>query len=108
MLTMRGITKASGDVRANRGIDFDVPAGRIIGLLGENGSGKTTLMNILFGMVPADAGTIVFRERALARHSPREAIAAGISMIHQHFMLVLAITVTDTAMLVSYDYGAWI
>jgi len=108
MLTMRGITKAYGDVRANRGIDFDVPAGRIIGLLGENGSGKTTLMNILFGMVPADAGTIVFRERVLADHTPREAIAAGISMIHQHFMLVLAMTVTENVMLASNDDGAWL
>src|SRR5258705_359708 len=108
MLTMRGITKAYGDVRDSRGIAFDVPAGRIIGLLGENGSGKTTLMNILFGIVPADAGTIVFRERVLADHTPREAIAAGISMIHQHFMLVLAMTVTENVMLASNDGGAWL
>ena len=108
MLTMRGITKGYGDVRANRGINFDVPAGRIIGLLGENGSGKTTLMNILFGMVPADAGTIAFRERVLAGHTPREAIAAGISMIHQHFMLVLAMTVTENVMLAWDDGSAWL
>jgi len=105
---MRGITKSYGDVRANRGIDFDVPHGRIIGLLGENGSGKTTLMNILFGMVQPDAGSIVFMDRPLADHTPREAITAGIRMIHQHFMLVPAMTVTENVMLAGAKGGAWL
>ena len=105
---MRGITKSYGDVRANRGIDFVVPPGRIIGLLGENGSGKTTLMNVLFGMVRADAGTITFRDRPLAGHTPRGAIAAGISMIHQHFMLVPAMTVNENVMLACHEGEAWL
>ena len=67
MLEMRGICKSYGAVRANGGIDLDVAAGRIVGLLGENGSGKSTLMKVLFGMVAADAGTIVFKGRTAAR-----------------------------------------
>ena len=108
MLEMRGIEKSFGTVRANRGIDISVPAGRIVGLLGENGSGKTTLMNVLFGMVRADAGTITFEGRPLANHSPRDAIAAGIGMIHQHFMLVPAMTVTDNVMLGWDQAGRWL
>jgi simple sugar transport system ATP-binding protein len=108
MLEMRGIEKSFGAVRANRGIDLSVPAGRIVGLLGENGSGKTTLMNVLFGMVRADAGTITFEGRPLAHHSPRDAIAAGIGMIHQHFMLVPAMTVTDNVMLGWEQAGRWL
>src|SRR5215510_5308395 len=108
MLRMRGISKSYGSVRANRSIDLEVPAGRIVGLLGENGSGKTTLMNILFGMVWPDEGTIHFRDRPLASHSPREAIAAGIGMIHQHFMLVPAMTVTENVMLGWDATGRWL
>jgi simple sugar transport system ATP-binding protein len=108
MLRMRGIHKSYGGVRANRNIDLDVAAGRIVGLLGENGSGKTTLMNVLYGMVPADAGEIVFDGRPLVRHTPRDAIAAGIGMIHQHFMLVPAMTVTDNVMLGWDGAGTWL
>ena len=108
MLRMQGISKSYGAVHANRAIDLDVPAGRIVGLLGENGSGKTTLMNILFGMVAPDAGTITFKDRRLAGHSPREAIAAGIGMIHQHFMLVPAMTVTENVMLGWDATGRWL
>jgi simple sugar transport system ATP-binding protein len=107
MLRMRGISKAYGAVRANRSIDLDVGAGRIVGLLGENGSGKTTLMNVLFGMVVPDAGTIAFKGRPLRDHSPRQAIAAGIGMIHQHFMLVPAMTVTENVML-GEATGRWL
>lgn len=108
MLRMQGISKSYGAVRANRAIDLDVPAGRIVGLLGENGSGKTTLMNVLFGMVSPDAGTITVKGRPLAGHSPREAIAAGIGMIHQHFMLVPAMTVTENVMLGAASTGRWL
>ncbi len=108
MLVMRGIEKSFGPVRANRGIDVSIPAGRIVGLLGENGSGKTTLMNVLFGMVRADAGSITFDGRPLAHHAPRDAIAAGIGMIHQHFMLVPAMTVTENVMLGWDTAGAWL
>jgi general nucleoside transport system ATP-binding protein len=99
MLEMRGIRKRYGAIQANDGIDLKVDAGRILGLLGENGSGKSTLMKVLFGVVKPDSGTIRFRERALVNHTPREAIAAGIGMIHQHFMLVDAMTVLENVLL---------
>jgi len=99
LLEMQGIVKTYGAVRANHCIDLTVPEGRVIGLLGENGSGKSTLMKVLFGMTPPDAGRIVFRGQPLVGHSPREAIAAGIGMIHQHFTLVEAMTVAENAML---------
>jgi simple sugar transport system ATP-binding protein len=99
MLKMHGICKNYGSVQAIRGIDLTVAPGQILGLLGENGAGKSTLMKILFGIVRADAGTISFNNRELSGHTPRDAIAAGIGMIHQHFMLVEAMTVTENVML---------
>ena len=99
LLEMRGMVRTFGALRANDGIDLDVQPGQILGLLGENGSGKSTLMKVLFGMLPPDAGTIIFRGRELSRHHPREAMAAGIAMIHQHFMLIEAMTVVENVML---------
>ena len=99
LLQMRGIVRSFGALRANDGIDFDVAPGRIVGLLGENGSGKSTLMKVLFGMLPPNGGSIVFRGAALAGHRPRDAMAAGIAMIHQHFMLIEAMTVVENVML---------
>src|SRR5882724_11712227 len=99
LLQMRGIVRCFRNVRANDGIDLDVPAGRIIGLLGENGSGKSTLMKLLFGMLAPDAGTIVFKGRELSGHRPAEAMAAGLAMIHQHFMLIEAMSVVENVML---------
>jgi len=95
LLEMRGISKSYGSVQANAGIDLTVTAGSIVGLLGENGSGKSTLMKILFGMVRPDQGAVVFRDAELPLGSPREALRAGIGMIHQHFTLVNAMTVAD-------------
>ena len=99
LLQMRGIVRCFGAVRANDGVDLDVSGGEILGLLGENGSGKSTLMKVLFGMIPADAGDIVFRGRPLGGHRPADAMAAGVAMIHQHFMLVEAMTVLENVML---------
>jgi ABC-type uncharacterized transport system ATPase subunit len=106
LLQMRGICKAYGSVQANRDIDLDVRAGQIVGLLGENGSGKSTLMKVLFGMVRPDAGGIVFDGRELSAGSPRAALEAGIAMIHQHFMLVDAMSVTENVML-GQAQGGW-
>jgi general nucleoside transport system ATP-binding protein len=108
MLEMRGICKRYGSVRANRNIDLTVLPGRILGLLGENGSGKTTLMKVLFGMVSADAGTITFKGKRLTDHSPRDAISAGIGMIHQQFMLVDAMSVSENVMLGWARAGSWL
>jgi ABC-type uncharacterized transport system ATPase subunit len=106
LLEMRGIVRCYGTVRANDGIDLDVHAGEIVGLLGENGSGKSTLMKVLFGMTPPDGGGIVFRGSELSGHRPREAMAAGIAMIHQHFMLIEAMTVVENVML-GWEEAGW-
>jgi simple sugar transport system ATP-binding protein len=108
MLEMRGISKAYGKVQANRGIDLTVGRASIVGLLGANGSGKSTLMKCLFGMLKPDAGGIVFKGRELAAGSPREAIRAGIGMIHQHFTLVEAMTVAENVMLGWERTGRWL
>ena len=108
LLEMRGITKSYGSVRANSGIDLDVARGEIVGLLGENGSGKSTLMKVLFGMVRPDAGGIVYKGRELSDHDPRQALGAGIGMIHQHFMLVDAMTVAENVMLGWGGAGRWL
>ena len=107
MLEMRGISKAYGAVRANRDIDLTVPAGAIVGLLGENGSGKSTLMKVLFGLLRADAGSIIYKGREFESGSPKGALAAGIAMIHQHFTLVEAMTVSENLMLGWSRTGFW-
>lgn len=99
LLQMRGMVRRFGDLCANDNIDLEVQPGEILGLLGENGSGKSTLMKVLFGMLRADAGSITFKGKALAGHTPAEAMAAGIAMIHQHFMLIDAMTVAENVML---------
>jgi simple sugar transport system ATP-binding protein len=109
LLQMRGISKSYGSVRANRDVDLTVMPGQILGLLGENGSGKSTLMKILFGMVRPDAGGIVYEGRELETGSPRAALQRGIAMIHQHFTLVEAMTVTENLMLgFTEGSGAWL
>ena len=108
MLQMQGISKRYGAVRANENITLSVSRGQIVGLLGENGSGKSTLMKILFGMVRPDAGTIRFKGKALSGHTPRDSIRAGIAMIHQHFMLVEAMTVVENVMLGWEKAGTWL
>lgn len=94
-LEMRGITKRFGRLVANNAIDFTVARGEIHCLLGENGAGKTTLMKVLFGLHKKDAGEILFEGRRVEIAGPRDAIARGIGMVHQHFMLVGRLTVAE-------------
>ncbi|HEX8903938.1 MAG TPA: ATP-binding cassette domain-containing protein, partial [Longimicrobiaceae bacterium] len=90
---MAGIDKSFGPVRANRGASLEVGAGEIHALVGENGAGKSTLMRILSGMYAPDAGTVEVNGRDVTGWSTAEAIAAGVGMVHQHFMLVPTLTV---------------
>ncbi len=98
-LEMRGITKRYPGVVANDGIDLDVHPGEIHALLGENGAGKSTLMNILYGLATPDEGEILLDGEPITISSPADAIARGISMVHQHFMLVPVLTVADNIVL---------
>ena len=99
LLEIRRIVRCYGTVRANDGVDLEVRSGEILGLLRENGSGKSALMKVLFGMTPADEGAIVFRGRLLAGHKPADVMEAGVATIHQHFMLVEAMTIVENVML---------
>lgn len=99
ILELRGITKRFPGVLANDHIDLTLEAGEIHALLGENGAGKTTLMNILYGLYQQDEGEVIVRGQKIEIHSPSDAIAAGIGMVHQHFMLVPVFTVTENVML---------
>ena len=98
-LRLRGITKRFGDLVANDSIDLDISPGEIHCLLGENGAGKTTLMNVLYGLLQPDEGTISIDGVEHVPANPREAIAAGIGMVHQHFMLVDVFTVAENVIL---------
>jgi ABC-type uncharacterized transport system ATPase subunit len=98
-LEMSGISKSFGAVVANHDVTLAIGAGEVLGLLGENGAGKTTLMNILYGMYAADSGEIRINGRAVHLSSPRDAIRAGIGMVHQHFMLVQNYTVAENVAL---------
>jgi len=98
-LQMRGITKRYPGVIANNQIDLDVKAGEIHALLGENGAGKTTLMNILFGLARPDEGEILLDGQPVQISDPADAIARGIGMVHQHFMLIPVLTVAENILL---------
>ncbi|HJP71725.1 MAG TPA: ABC transporter ATP-binding protein [Candidatus Limnocylindria bacterium] len=98
-LELRGVTKRFPGVVANEGVDLLVRPGEIHGLLGENGAGKTTLMNVLYGLYQPDEGEILIDDKPVAFSGPGDAIAAGIDMVHQHFMLVPVFTVTENVML---------
>src|SRR5918994_1138543 len=99
LLQMRGITTRFPGVVANDDVDFDVRAGEVHALLGENGAGKSTLMRVLFGLQRAEAGEVLLDGEPLRVRSPSDAIAAGIGMIHQHFMLVPTLTVAENVAL---------
>ncbi|MGB0498782.1 MAG: ABC transporter ATP-binding protein [Rubricella sp.] len=98
-IELKGISKAFGPVQANKDIDLLVEKGTIHGIIGENGAGKSTLMSILYGFYTADRGTIAVDGREVVIKSSDQAIALGIGMVHQHFMLVEPFTVLENIML---------
>ncbi len=98
-LRLEGITKRFGTFTANDGVDLDIRPGEIHCLLGENGAGKSTLMNVLFGLYQPDGGQIVVDGTPRTFADPKQAMAAGIGMVHQHFMLVEVFDVTENIML---------
>ncbi|WP_449278974.1 ABC transporter ATP-binding protein [Leucobacter sp. GX24907] len=98
-LELRGITKRFGNFTANDRIDLEVRPGEIHALLGENGAGKSTLMNVLYGLYQAEEGDIVIDGEVQSFRGPGDAMAAGIGMVHQHFMLVPVFTVAENVML---------
>ncbi len=104
---LRGISKSFGANAANRDVDLVVARGTIHGLVGENGAGKTTLMNVLYGSLQPDRGEIRLAGAAVKLRSPAVAIARGIGMVHQHFMLVDRFTVLDN-LLLGAEAGFWL
>jgi ABC-type uncharacterized transport system ATPase subunit len=113
VLEMRRITKRFPGIVANDAVDFDLRPGEVHALLGENGAGKSTLMNVLYGLYTPDEGEILIHGKRVVMHSPRDAIAQGIGMVHQHFMLIPVMTVAENVVLaeeprsggVLLDYG---
>jgi ABC-type uncharacterized transport system ATPase subunit len=98
-LELRGITKRFGSFAANEDVDLVIEPGEIHALLGENGAGKSTLMNVLYGLYQPDEGQILIDDTPVVFHGPGDAIAAGIGMVHQHFMLIPVFTVAENVML---------
>src|SRR5881296_27082 len=99
VLEMRNIRKEFPGVVANDEVSFEVRRGEVHALLGENGAGKSTLMNILYGLYKPDGGEIRLDGKRVSFSSAREAIQAGIGMVHQHFMLIPVMTVAENIVL---------
>ena len=99
MLELREITKRFGDVLANDHVNIVVKPGTIHAIVGENGAGKSTAMRIAYGFYTADSGEILVDGQVRAINSPHDAIALGIGMVHQHFMLVETMTVAENIVL---------
>src|SRR3954470_22507766 len=99
MLELRNITKTFGDVVANDNVSLTVHTGTIHAIVGENGAGKSTIMRIAYGFYNADKGEILINGKPAAIRTPHDAIAHGIGMVHQHFMLVDTMTVAENIIL---------
>jgi len=98
-LEIKGITKKFGALVANDSINLKVHDNEILAILGENGAGKSTLMNVVYGLLPADSGEILIDGKKVEINSPADALAVGIGMVHQHFMLVPVFTVAENIVL---------
>src|SRR2546430_1731321 len=101
VLELRGITKRFPGVVANDQIDFDLRRSEVHALLGENGAGKSTLMSVLYGLYHPDEGEILINGEPVRMTSPKDAIERGIGMVHQHFMLIPVMSVTENIVLAS-------
>ncbi len=99
VLEVHGLTKTFPGVRALDGVDFDLARGEVHAILGENGAGKSTFMNVLYGLLRPDSGDIRLWGQPYAPASPNDAVAAGVGMVHQHFMLIPALTVAENVAL---------
>jgi general nucleoside transport system ATP-binding protein len=102
------ISKRFGDVAALADVSLSIPSGRVVGLLGENGAGKSTLMNVLYGLVRPDAGEIRIDGSPVTIRSPKDALALGVGMVHQHFMLAGGMIVLDNVLLGDRRQGQWL
>jgi ABC-type sugar transport system ATPase subunit len=98
-LELRNITKRFGTLVANDNISLTLAPGEILSLLGENGAGKSTLMNVLYGLLQPDEGQILLDDKQVKFSGPGEAMAAGVGMVHQHFMLIPVFTVAENVVL---------
>jgi general nucleoside transport system ATP-binding protein len=105
LLELRGVTKRFPGVVANDDVSLSLAASEVLGVLGENGAGKSTLMNILAGLVIPDAGEIVLDGTPIRLATPRDAVAAGIGMVHQHFKLIDTLTVQENLALGDRSWG---
>ena len=99
VLEARGITKKFPGVIANQDVNLKLYRGEILGLLGENGAGKSTLMNVIYGLYHPTEGEIRVNGKVVTMNNPKDAIALGIGMVHQHFQLVPVMTVAENIML---------
>jgi ABC-type uncharacterized transport system ATPase subunit len=99
VLRLVGVTKRFPGVLANDKVDFELAPGEIHALLGENGAGKTTLMNVVYGLYAQDEGQVFINGNEVEINDPNDALAQGIGMVHQHFMLVPVMTVAENLML---------
>src|SRR5215210_977979 len=106
MLELRNITKTFGDVVANNDVSIKIEKGTIHAIVGENGAGKSTIMRIAYGFYTADSGEILVDGKPVNIKSPHDAIALGIGMVHQHFMLVDTMTVAENIILGAETGGA--
>ncbi|MFN2362987.1 MAG: ATP-binding cassette domain-containing protein, partial [Halarsenatibacteraceae bacterium] len=98
-MEMVDITKTFPGVIANQDVNLKVESGEVLALLGENGAGKTTLMNILYGLYKPNGGKVLINGKEVNINSPQKALELGIGMVHQHFMLVPSLTVTENVAL---------